>query len=270
MAFTDHCDIFASFHEDGFNRIVEHIRFQRPSMFNYATEAVANNPQLLCRPIVAHPRLAQHGNPLVTIIDPLPLPGTNFAVNFAVQLVDVKVDIHPGNTVTLPPELAPLGDQRMAISLTVCAGLGCPPGDLVEQMIPPPPKPGEDPPPPPEDPVVLPAERLQCICLSASAIGGLRFREYWQQWYLEPFVDQIEITDISPEALEGGLECLISTTLRLGFLPQLRILLEKMALDITDDIAINVQPKPAVSPQIPNNPALEGDEVKAFIDVEVS
>ena len=62
----------------------------------------------------------------------------------------------------------------------------------------------------------------------------------------------------------------IDVTLRLGFLPKLRILLEKMALDIAEDIAINVQPKPAVSPQIPNNPAVEGDEVKAFIDLEVS
>ena len=60
----------------GFNRIVDHIRFQRPSMFNYATQAIADNPASLCRPIVAHPRLNQHGNPLITIIDPLPLPGS--------------------------------------------------------------------------------------------------------------------------------------------------------------------------------------------------
>ena len=44
-----------------------------------------------------------------------------------------------------------------------------------------------------------------------------------------------------------------------------------MALDLTDDVTISVQPKPvAVSPQVPNNPALEQDEVRAFIDLEVS
>ena len=43
MALTDHCDVFGAFHEDGFNRIVDHIRFQRPSMFNYATQAIADN-----------------------------------------------------------------------------------------------------------------------------------------------------------------------------------------------------------------------------------
>ena len=270
MAFTDHCDVFGSFHEDGFNRIIGHIRHQRPSMFNYATKAVADNPQLLCRPIEAHPRLAQHGNPLVTIVEPFALPGTRYGLNFAVQLAEVKVDFHPGNSVNLPPELAPLAEQRMAIGLTACAGIGCPPADVVNQLVPPPPKPGEPEPPPPEELTVLPAGRLLCVCLSASAVGGLRFREYWQQWYLEPFIDRIEITDIQPQELENAIECVIDVTLRLGFLPKLRILLEKMALDIAEDIAINVQPKPAQSPQIPNNPAVEGDEVKAFIDLEVS
>lgn len=270
MAFTSNCDVFASFHEEGLNRIIGHIRRQRPSMFNYATKAVADNPQLLCRPIDAHPSLTQHSNPLVTIVEPFPLPGTHFGINFAVQLVDVKVDFHPGNSLNLPPELAPLREQGLAIGLTVCAGLGCPPADVVDQLVPPPPKPGEQPPPPPEELTILPADRLLCVCLDASAVGGLRFREYWQQWYLEPFIDRIEITDIRPENLESGIECLIDATLRLGFLPQLRILLEKMTLDITEDVAIDVFPKPVQSPQVPNNPAVEGDEVKAFVELEVS
>ena len=87
MAFTDHCDVFGAFHEDGFNRIIDHIRFQRPSMFHDAPQAIADNPALLCRqPVAAHPRLNQHSNPLVTVIDPLALPGTDFALNFSVQL----------------------------------------------------------------------------------------------------------------------------------------------------------------------------------------
>jgi hypothetical protein len=270
MAFTDHCGVFASFHEDGFNRIIGQIRLQRPSIFNYATKAVADNPQLLCRPIDAHPRLTHHGNPLVTIVEPFLLPGTHYGINFAVQLVDVRVEFHPGNSVNPTPELAPLPEQRLAIGLTVCAGLGCPPADVVDQLVPPPPKPGEQPPPPPEELTILPADKLNCICLDASVVGCVRFRKYWQQWYLEPFVDRIEITDIRPEDLEDSIECVIDTTLRLGFLPQLRILLEKMTLDITKDIAIDVQPKPVQSPQVPNNPAVEGDEVKAFIDLEVS
>ena len=175
MAFTDHCDVFGSFHEEGFNRIIDHIRFQRPSMFNYATQAIADNPALLCRPIVAHPRLNQHGNPLVTIIDPLPLPGANFALNFSVQLVDVKIDFHPANVVTLPAELSPLGVQRFVISLRVCAGIGCPPAQAISDNIPPPPDPDADPnlpPPPPPPQVVLPPDQqLICVCLDAFAGG---------------------------------------------------------------------------------------------------
>jgi hypothetical protein len=274
MALTDHCDVFASFHEDGFNRIIGHIRHQRPSMFNYATQAIVDNPGLLCRPIDAHPRLNHHGNPLITIIDPLPLPGTNFGLNFAVQLVDARIDFHPGDEVTLPPELTPLAAQRLAIGLRVCAGLGCPPPDVIDNLVPPPPNPDLPPPPPPPDPpplVVLPAQQLICVCLDAFAVGGVRFKEYFQHFFLEPFVERIEISDIQPPDLESGIECVLDATLRLGFLPKLRILLEKMALDITDDVTIFVQPKPVpVSPQVLHNPALEQDEVRAFIDLEVS
>jgi hypothetical protein len=245
-------------------------------MFNYATQAIADNLGLLCqKPIVAHPGLNQHGNPLVTIVDPLPLPGTNFALNFSVQLVDVKIDFHPPNVVTLPPELAPLGAQRFSLSLRVCAGIGCPPAQAVSDNIPPPPDPDADPnqpPPPPPPQVVLPPDQaLICVCLDAFAVGGLRFKEYFQHFYLEPFVDRIEISDIQPADLESGLECVIDATLRLGFLPKLRILLDKMALKLTEAVTISVQPKPVpVSPQVPNNPAVEQDQVRAFIDLEVS
>ena len=275
MALTDHCDLFGAFHEDGFNRIVDHIRFQRPSMFNYATQAIADNLALLCRSIEAHPRLNHHGNPLVTIIDPLPIPGSHFALNFSVQIVDVKIDFHPGNVVTLPAELSPLAAQRLAISLTVCAGIGCPPAQVIADNIPPPPDPNADPnappPPPPPQVVLPPGQRLICVCLNAALTGSLRFKEYFQHFFLEPVVDRLEITDIQPPDLESGLECIIDATLRLSFLPQLRFLLEKLTLDLTDDVAINVQPKPVpVSAQVPNNPALENNEVRAFIDVEVS
>ena len=116
-----------------------------------------------------------------------------------------------------------------------------------------------------------PGQRLICVCLDAALTGGFRFKEYFQHFFLEPVVDRLEITDIQPPDLESGLECLIDATLRLSFLPQLRFLLEKIALDITDDVSIDVQPKPVpISAEVPNNPALEEHEVRAFIDVEVS
>lgn len=272
MAFTEHCDLFASFHEDGFNAILRHIMYQRPSMFNYATKDVAAKPELLCRPILAHPRLSDpHGNPLMTIEKPLHIPGTNYGINFAVQLVDLKVDFHPGNSINLPPELSPLPEQRLAFGLTICAGVGCPPADVVDKLIPPPPEPNVEPPPPPDELTVIPADRLVCACLDAFAVGGVRFREYWQQWYLEPFLDRIEIADIRPENLEMGIECLVDTTFRLSLLPRLRILLADLTFELTKQVSISLQPKPvAESPHIPKNPAVERDELKLFIDLGIS
>jgi hypothetical protein len=40
MAFTDHCDIFIAVLEAGINRVLTHVRRQRPSMFNYGSQAV--------------------------------------------------------------------------------------------------------------------------------------------------------------------------------------------------------------------------------------
>ena len=72
MAFTDHCDIFISLLEAGINRVFNHVRRQRPSLFNYGSVGVRNNEQLLCRPIDAHPVVRARGNPVVTVESALP------------------------------------------------------------------------------------------------------------------------------------------------------------------------------------------------------
>jgi hypothetical protein len=273
MALTDHSDIFVSFHEDGFNRFLDHARQQRPSIFNHATQAVADNPDLLCQVIKAHPIVSARANPLVTIVDPLPVPGTDYGVDFAVQLVECNVDFHPGDDLVLPPQLSPpLKAQRMALYFRVCGGLGCPPRDILDQYVPPPPNPDEKHERDEEerDVLPLPARQLICFCLNAYALGGVRIREYWGKPWLEPFLDGFEIVDIEPEGLENSLECYIQLVLRLAVLPQLRYLLEIAPLDIIKDkIALVLSPEPN-SPDLPNNPAIEEDLLKAFIHVEVT
>ncbi|MFN0104846.1 MAG: hypothetical protein ACKV2U_22530 [Bryobacteraceae bacterium] len=290
MAFTDNCDIFASFHEDGFNRIIHHVRRQRPSLFNYGTAEVANNRALLCKAIDAHPIVSLRSNPFLTIVDPLPIPGTNFGLNFALQLADLKIDFHEGDEFELPSELnPPLKPQRFAIQMTVCGGIGCPPRDIVDQLIPPPPPttttttgqtPGRtgasDPNGAGPPIVVLPARQLQCFCLSAFAVGGVRIATYDGKPYLEPFLDGIEIVDIEPKGLENSMECYITLLLRLVVLPGLRILLQHAPLNLTQG-ATDLFPQPTnvvISPMptsaaLPNNPAIEDDRLKAFIHVEV-
>ena len=268
MAFTDHCDIFASFHEDGFNRLISYVQEQRPSLFNYATKQLAANPDKLCEVIRANPIVGLRSNPLVTIVDLLPIPGSEFGADFAAQVKDVHVDFHPGDEVTLPAELAPpLKAQRLAISLKVCGGIACPPDNIIDDHIPPP-KPDAGPPPDPKPPLKeLPLGTLQCFCLDAFATGGLRFKQYGGIWYLEPFLDGFEILDITPAGLESSLECYVKLVLKLSVLPGLRIALEAITFEILDNVT-TVQLQPVIDPAVPNNPAIEEDQLKAFIKLE--
>jgi hypothetical protein len=284
MGFTDNCDVFASFHEDGFNRVVEHVRRQRPSLFNYATATLANDPALLCHRIVAHPIISIRGNPLVTLADLLPVPGTEFGLDFCVQVTKLAVDFHPGNAIGLPPELAPLAQQRLALEVELCAGIACP-GDILDQFVPPPAtKPprtkagdqeserdrenerGRD--KPPLRP--LPFRKLNCFCLKAFATAGVRIKDYAGKPYVEPFLVGFEIVDITPKALESSIECYVATILRLSVLPGLRVLLENEPLDIIKDkVKLSLLPMPT-SAALPNNPAIEDDQLKAFVKVKVN
>ncbi len=281
MAFTDNCDVFGSFHEDGFNRIVGHIRRQRPSLFNYATAAVASNPEAWCKAVDAHPIVFARNNPLFTLVDPLPVPGTSHGINFIVQLSDLRIDFHPGGQFDLPPELSPpLKAQRLAIKLSVCGGIGCPPKDVVDRLIPPPPrsrdvKPNDERPPPKAQLTPLPMRQITCFCIDAFATAGVRIATYDGQPWLEPFLDGFEIVDIRPEGLESTLECYISLILRLNVLPGLRVLLKDFALNLTQGApdlfpqptGIILKPMPT-SPALPNNPSIDANQLKAFIKVE--
>lgn len=289
MSFTDNCDIFASFHEDGFNQIISHIKKQRPSLFNYATADVAKNRELLCNAIEPHPIIFIRNNPLVTIMDPLQIPGTNYGLNFAAQIVDMKIDFHPGNKFNLPPELnPPLNVQRLGIKLKLCGGIGCPEKDIIDKLIPLPELPmasfsglaKEGPNPDIQREKVplipLPVRQLNCFCLDAYATGGIRIVNYFGKPYLEPFLDGFEIVDIEPAGLENSIECYIVLTLKLAVLPGLRILLKHMPLNLTQG-STDLFPNPTniilsampISPALPNNPAIEEDQLKVFIKAEV-
>lgn len=283
MGYTDNCDLFASFHEDGFNRIIYHVKRQRPSLFNYATQDIASNNKLLCKAIELHPIVDLRNNPPITIVDPLPIPGTNYGVNFAVQLVDFKIDFHPGDEFNLPSQLnPPLADQHLAIKITLCGGIGCPPDEVIDQFIPIPEERDtnrerkeesqrEKIPPRP-----IPTRRLHCFCLDAFLTGGFRIVKYSGNTYLEPFMDGFEIVDIEPAELENSIECYISLILKLVVLPGLRILLPRVPLNLTQG-ATDLFPQPTnivlspmpVSSSLANNPAIEENELKTFIKAEV-
>ena len=268
VAFTDNSDLYGAIQEDGINLVAQHVMRQRPSLFNYGTDLMASNPELLCKTIDPAPAVLERGNPLITVENPLPVLGTNGAValNFCFQLTDVKVDFHPGNVITLPPELnPPLGAQHFAIQVHVCGGLGCPSRDIVDEI--------PDMPPidhthgkPEQGKPIVPHPRMECFCLDLFAVGHAEVTGTVGNQRLLGKIDGLEIADIEPEGLENSLECYLKLLLQLVILPRASFAIEKMVFDILNLATITL----SASTTVPNNPAIEEDQLKVFIDWEVS
>lgn len=272
MAFTDNCDLFAAVHEDGINRVARHIMRQRPSLFNYATQYVRNHPGLACHFPDHTIDVTSHSNPLFGLEDAIPIFGADappVGLNFCAQFVDAKIDFHPGNVITLPAELTPpLKPQHLAMMVKVCAGIDCPFQEFIDQI--PPGSPfgnvagTEVPKQPPK--VVPPTRKLICFCLSAFVVAHVELVNVAGKSYLMGKVDGVDIVDIKPEELEDALNCYLRTTFEVLLREKLVIPLEKLTLSFPlFGMPISLQPTP--NPPMPNNPAVEEDQLKAFVTI---
>lgn len=283
MAFTDQCDLFGSVHEDGVNKLIGHFMRKRPSLFNYGTEWVAEGWQKrLCEPPKVAPEVRKRNNPVVSVEQPIPILGTGgfYALNFAAQLVDLRIDLHP-SSMQLPPQLgAELGEQHFALYGKVCAGLGCPVERGLEEFPPAPQPPirlvgsddreGRDKPkaevPHPDRVIVLPTDRLHCCCMELFVVGHAETTGDPGNRFLELKLDGLELRDIKPDCLEANLECYLRMLLHYVILPRLRISLDALVFEIHKGL-----PELSLSPSttVPNNPAAEDDLLKIFVDLEV-
>jgi len=272
MPLTDNCDLYGAVHENGINNVVKHIMRQRPSLFNYGTAYIAAKPELLCEPIRPDPAVIKYGNPLLTVEDPLPVLGTNgtIALNYCFQLTKIEIDFHPGNIFTLPSELnPPLAKQSFAIHARVCGGIGCPSKDIVEKIPPPqPPTHDKEEATPPGPPIIPDPRKIECFCLDLYVVGHIEVTGPIGNQKLLGKVDGLEIVDIEPKGLENSIECYLNLLVQLVILPQTSIALEKMVFDILNIATITLIPSPT-STSIPNNPAIEENQLKVFIDLEV-
>jgi len=259
MALTDNCDLYGSIGEKGLNLVGRHVMRQRPSLFNYGTAGVAANRSLWCRAIDATRDVTEFADPLMSIAPPLPVPGTS---EYCVQIVAVEIDFHPGNTIAIPPELGPpLPAQHFAGGARVCAGIGCPSEMLVDRLA----AAGRGPKERERPGMTIPAAELDCFCLELFVLGHVET----DGARLSAALDRLEIVEITPEGLEHGLECYLETLIRLAILPQLRVAVPTLALDLLDLATVTISP---VSPSaaVPNNPAIEDDELRGFLDVAVA
>jgi hypothetical protein len=286
MAFTNHSGLFAAVHENGINATIGQLMLQRPSMFNYATilftQALSSQ---LCVPITTPPG----GGPLFTVEPQLPVLGAPrpLGLDWCLQLTNVSVDLFPGNTLTLPPELDPIGRQQFALHLRACFGLACPDDRVVENLTAEmeaavaasmlPDRPTTGPATGPVQPV--PSANVICTCLDLFGVGhfqGGTIGSDPQQW-LKVRLDGPEVVDLVPSNLEDIVECYLRLVLRLGILPRLIVPMESLVLDITRMLQdngtaigqhVSVVPAP-VSPNVPNNPAVDHDQLKVFFNLKV-
>ena len=82
-------------------------------------------------------------------------------------------------------------------------------------------------------------------------------------------VDGMEIVDIKPEGLENSIECYLNMVLQLVILPRTSVALEALVFDIMNMVSLTLTPTPT-STTLPNNPAIEDDQLKVYIDMGVT
>lgn len=274
MAFTDHCDLFVSIHEEGVNRIVGHIMRQRPSWLNFATPDVAANRELWCEIPEFTVDVTKYGDPIFTVMPYMPVIGVDsppVGMGFCVQVVRAQVDFHPSNVIALPPELGPtLHEQRLALEFKVCGGIRCPePDDLDRIPVTPPPDPRKDERPEPKPPVPVPG-RMNCFCLEVFAVAHVEREFIHGTERLVAKVDGIEIVDIEPKGLEANMECYVRTAVSLYLRQKLAIPLETLFLDLPLFGLGTISLSPTPNPPVPHNPAVEDDQLKAFVTMTVT
>lgn len=297
MGLTDFSDLFTSVHEDAFNNIVVQLQKQRPSIFNYGTHLFAQRPDMLCQRIVGFIDEDVHNfsNPLIHELDLLRVPGYegDYGLEYCMQLSQLSIDFFPGNVHSLPPELKPLKEQHFSLKARLCVGLGCPELRVIESVAPTErawfpvvdipgvvEQPGlkknasdhrnartsdnKKPLLPPTHP--FPFYKPICCCLDLYVIFHLSREGSAIDPILALKLDNLEIVDIKPEDLENIVECFIKTTLILSVLPKVKLALRALIFNIEKLITIEPTPVPA---GVPNNPAIEDDQIKVFINVNV-
>lgn len=242
--------------------------------------------------------------PLPILGAPLPI-----GLNFCLQLSEAAIDFHPGNVFGLPPELGSLTAQRFALHLKGCMGMDCPTKEIINELLPhierflvsrqqlaagetkeqvagtfthytPPMAAVDNRDRERQRTIPLPTRQLICFCLELYAVGYFEWGTVpgSQQIWLKPRLDGLEIVDIEPRDMENAIECYLTTVLKLGILPRLIIPLEKMVLDISKEfqkmgltLGRTVQLEPSAVPaDVPNNPAVEDDQIKAFFKLTVT
>jgi len=265
-------DLYAAITDDAVNRIINFLHARAPYLFNYVAPTVKLQLDdrgrfigfvdnwLTCSPIAPNP---PPGVPSYRRIKPFELPGIAVKMPLSVQLIDVNIDFHPSDAVTLPPELTPpLAAQRFAIQTIVQVGVPCVPEaavtlptqlflthDMPMLQLP-----------------VLPVDSLVCFLVQVFAVGHLIVVPQPgppPKQEIKLAVDGLEIVDIAPSGLEQAVECYLVAMLKGVVLPSLVLALQTVPINTLGITSVT----PTLTPGLPNNPAVEQNELRVWLDL---
>ena len=257
-------DLYAAVTDDALNRITGFLHARAPYLFNYVAPSLQarrdnagniigfDENWVVCSDVDPAP---PPGVPRYRRIPPFGVPGVPVKLPCAIQLIELKFDFHPSDTIALPPELAgPLAPQRFALQATIQFGLACIPPEAIN---------------PPVltthgrvwDVPVLVVDSLQCFLIRIFVIGHLTVGPVTHDIGLA--LDGLEIVDIQPAGLEQAVECYLVAMLKGAILPQLVLALQAVPVHTLGLQSVT----PSLSAGLPHNPAIERNALHVWLDL---
>lgn len=200
MSLTQAHDVFAAIHEDGLDDLLRRFFDARPKYLNYGS------PGFVAATTVS-----------ATQMSAIQFPGVPGGIDWSVRLGRPRVDAHP-QSAGLPPELDPLGAQRVSIHTAVQICVACTARERRDdQGDPDHPDDGpgrghgsEDDP----DRPIGKELRPTCSRVEVFAIAHAERTVSPGGDALRLVVDEIELVDLDPNDFESVIECLLLQILR--------------------------------------------------------
>ena len=258
-------DVFGSITDDALNRIAGFTQVRAPFLFNYVAPSIVDGNELwlTCYDVPDSPL----GNvPKYTRMSAFPVPGIPVALPYCIQIFDADIDFHPSDQITLPEELLPpLQEQSFALRVQCNFGVACIPDDVAQLVAN---RRFNNPNQDERQPLVVPAKSLVCFVLTGFATGRLVVTAApgapTPVEQIQVQVDGIDIVDITPSGLEEAIECYLTAVLKSYVLPTFVLALQPLVVkSLGFDATIQL------TPGLPHNPAIEENELRLWLDVQV-
>jgi hypothetical protein len=232
-------DVTLAVNEEAIGRINGHLAANRPSLFNYGTEFVRDNPDRHRVPITGPP-------PIMTVPTGAPptVPGTNIVANYIIQITDFQIDFFPQSVITdpLPPNIAAtFRENTFLIKTSFWMGLEITPSFPMQHF------------------------QLTVFIVVAVAIDGPN-RKVLLSVAHRADQEGFEIVDVQPDGLESILEAIARTTITEHTLKKMKSDLSQLVFKAGDPPLAKIE----LIPSNGTNPVIAADTMQFFFEVAVT